>query len=151
MEQATSTATRVLLGMGSLSWNGAERRTDRYGAIGLFSSDSQGNEIVPDAHLLSGSIIRHAGKKGRLVCVVLVNRESTHIGDLFRGIGPTKPDVGEEIILGEGHLFYQKLSDQPITSLGLQPEDGRAKDWLDPHKLYRAHEQTVELYFEPIN
>lgn len=32
--------------------------------------------------------------------------------------------------------------------VGLKPEDGRKTDWLNPHNLYRAHEQTVRLYFE---
>ncbi len=135
--------------MGSLSWHPTERRTDRYGTVALLSKDSQGKEIVPDAHLLPGNITMFAGMKGRLVCVVLAHRESMHIGDLFRDIRPSTPDVGEEIILGEGKLFYQKPTDQPIAALGLEPEDGRFNDWLDPHKLYRAHEQTVELYFEP--
>lgn len=148
MEQKTN-PTRILLGMGSLSWLGGERRTDRYGTVMLYSEDSQGKSIAPDAHVLPAAVLKAAGSKGKLVCVVLANRESTHIGDLFRGIAPTMPAVGEEITLGEGVLFYDKPADRPIEAIGLKPEDGREHDWLDPNMLYRAHEQTVELYFEP--
>jgi hypothetical protein len=40
-------------------------------------------------------------------------------------------------------------NDSFINSIGVQPQDGREMDWMDPHALYRAHDQTVELSFEP--
>ena len=30
-----------------------------------------------------------------------------------------------------------------------RPDDGRDYDWLDPKALYRCHEQTVRLTFDP--
>lgn len=35
------------------------------------------------------------------------------------------------------------------AQVGLRPDDGRDYDWLDIRALYDAHEQTVELYFQP--
>ncbi len=77
---------------------------------------------------------------------MLEARKSEHIGDLFRGFFPETPEVGEEIILGEGSVFYMQEDDR--IYIGLKPNDGREKDWLDPKKLYRAHAQYVELYFK---
>lgn len=86
------------------------------------------------------------GVTGQLIAKVLKVRESKHIGDLFRGFFPTTPEVGEEIILGEGDVFYEVVEGE--VHIGLRPRDGRKKDWLDPKKLYRAHAQYVELYFK---
>ena len=77
---------------------------------------------------------------------MLEARKSEHVGDLFRGFFPETPEVGEEIILGEGSVFYMQEDDR--IYIGLKPNDGRKKDWLDPKKLYRAHAQYVELYFK---
>lgn len=33
-------------------------------------------------------------------------------------------------------------------AVGLRPLDGRETDWLDPHVLYRLHDQTVALRLE---
>lgn len=32
--------------------------------------------------------------------------------------------------------------------VGLRPEDGREKDWLDPHAFYRLHLSKINLFFE---
>jgi hypothetical protein len=144
---------RKHLGTGSLSWNGIERRSDRYGTVMLYAKNSFDVEIAGGAYLHPASIDKCAGKTGRLVCVVKETRQSTHIGDLFRGIFPTTPELNEEIVLGEGELFVMRVEDDPtkaIESIGLKPADGRPNDWLDPTQLYRAHEQTVELYFEAL-
>lgn len=37
----------------------------------------------------------------------------------------------------------------PHDAVGLRPAVPRPSDWLDPHRLYRAHDQTVALYFAP--
>ena len=34
--------------------------------------------------------------------------------------------------------------------IGLKPEDGRTKDWLNPQAFYRLHLSKVKLYFEEI-
>ncbi len=91
------------------------------------------------------------GLPGRLVAEVQATRQSTHVGDLFRGLRPETPEVGERIVLGEGRLFCQTVDrEEGIEAVGCtpEPEDPRDSDWLDPRALYRAHEQTVRLVFE---
>ena len=93
------------------------------------------------------------GDKGRLVAVVTETRRSTHAGDWSRGIYPETPEVGEEILLGEGKLFFDFFDTVElgrIPTVGLRPEQDPHDSWLDVRMLYRAHEQTVELYFEEI-
>jgi hypothetical protein len=134
----------VVVGEGRLTWAGSERRSDRYGAVVLMhDGDSlirSSGYVQPDRSL--------AGRRGSLVAEVLEVRGSTHIGDLFRGLSPSIPEVGERITLGAGTAFVEKAWDD-VEAIGLRPDDGRGEDWLDPKALYRAHEQTVRLIFEP--
>jgi hypothetical protein len=53
-------------------------------------------------------------------------------------------------VLGEGELFVE-IDDEyaGVPTVGVYPEDGRETDWLDVEALYRAHCQTVKVYFEP--
>ena len=129
-----------LIGTGILSWPRYERIGDRYGLVGLFPRDNEDEDALPM------DIVPLDGFKGQLIAKVLEARKSKHIGDFFRGFFPTTPEVGEEIILGEGTVFYEAVDDEIF--IGLKPEDGRKTDWLDPEKLYRAHQQYVELYFK---
>src|SRR5260370_34176704 len=120
------TATATTLGEGVLNWSRYERISDRYGAIHL----SIGNYITwKDAP---------ADTRGTLVAYVLATRQSRHIGDLFRGISPSTPEVGEAITLGTGTLFTQIDDDVPV--IGVKPDDGREHDWMDPTALYRRHD-----------
>lgn len=135
----------ILIGRGSLSWPRIERVSDRYGAIGLYNSNSKEEIVTQGAHLNMEIIKDCAGKKGQLIAKVTETRKSTHIGDLFRGFFPATPFLNEEILLGEGDLFHQV--EDGVDVVGLHPADGRNSDWLNPEMLYRAHEQTVELYF----
>ncbi|HEY9296449.1 MAG TPA: hypothetical protein VIQ31_08760, partial [Phormidium sp.] len=64
---------RRLLGGGELSWNVDERRSDRYGSVGLFSGDN--TKRLEKALELQGTY-------GQLVAEVVETRKSTHIGDL---------------------------------------------------------------------
>jgi hypothetical protein len=121
-----------LIGVGALNWNRGERITDRYGSVHL--TDDGGAAIEFDRAL--------EGKRGKLIAVVTKSRKSDHIGDLFRGIFPSQPDIGEKIELGEGWVFIEG------SEIGLKPEPMRDTDWLNPEALYRCHQQTVELYFE---
>ena len=130
---------RVLMGKGILNWPTKERVGDRYGLVGLWSVAA-----LSFKDLLSFDIEPLEGIKGKLVVKVIEARESQHIGDLYHGFYPTTPDVGEEIILGEGSVFYED------GFVGLAPDDGRRTFWLEPKKLYRAHQQLVELYFEKL-
>jgi hypothetical protein len=140
---------RFVIGEGVLTWHPYERRTDRYGTVFLMTSgdslhEPSGYVPIPDDAPL--------GLPGRLVAEVTATRQSTHVGDLFRGLHPQTPDVVERIVLGEGRLFCHTVeSGDPypaIEAVGLAPEDDRDTDWLDPRALYRAHEQTVRLVFE---
>jgi hypothetical protein len=121
------------LGTGVLTWNRDERIEDRYGTIWLMASVTD-ETPVPFAQLKEGS-------HGKLVALVLEARQSHHMGDLFREVFPVTPEEGESITLGEGTLFFDE------RAVGLLPDDGRDVDWLDINALYRAHAQTVTLYF----
>lgn len=133
----------IELGTGRLSWPRFERVGDRYGTVMLMADGDSFTE--PSRYVRPNNA--PVGQRGTLVAEVLEARESTHIGDLFRGFFPETPEVGERIILGEG-TFFTEETDFGALLLGLRPDDGRDSDWLDPPKLYRAHEQTVRLTFE---
>ncbi len=138
----------INLGVGVLTWDGSERRSDRYGMVWLMEDGftSQTRES-PESILDVAACKSLAFQRGTLVATVIDARQSTHIGDLFRGIFPSTPDVGERIVLGTGqaHREYQPYG----LTIGLKPDDDRDFDWLDPKALYRAHEQLVALTFEP--
>ncbi|TSC81145.1 MAG: phosphoadenosine phosphosulfate reductase [Parcubacteria group bacterium Gr01-1014_19] len=124
------------LGTGVLSWNKSERVSDRYGSVILTPS--------PDNEKSISLIQVNAGRRGRLVVIVKETRQSRHIGDLFHGVFPKTPKVGQKITLGEGSLFFED------GGVGLHPDDGRGTQWLDICALYKAHEQTVTLCFEEL-
>ena len=137
----------IELGTGILTWVGAERRTDRYGSIFLME-DGQTSLTPGDPTI---KINRKAaalfdGVKGTLVATVIEKRQSTHIGDFFRGFFPETPEAGERITLGTGTGFIE--TERAKYAIGVRPDDSRPHDWLDPKALYRAHEQLVSLTFE---
>lgn len=144
--KSTAAIIRVLIGTGILTWSAHERRSDRYGYVNLLK---YGDSLSPHKYI----VIKHQndGQHGKLIAVVRQTRESTHIGDLFHGIFPRTPEVGQEIILGEGTMSYidDTDEDQKFTKIGLIPDDGRNTQWFDMRALYDCHEQTVDLYFEP--
>jgi hypothetical protein len=128
----------IVVGEGRLSWFGEERRSDRYGSVILMLDGDSMTEFSGYVEFDQAL----AGQRGSLVVEVLETRESTHIGDLFRGFFPSTPQVGEVIRLGSGAVFVEPGE---ISTIGLLPDDHRTSDWLDPQALYRAHEQTVRL------
>ena len=130
-----------LIGTGILNWPRHERMFDRYGLVALWPRDDEYGSPLPM------DVVPLEGVRGQLIAKVLEARQSTHIGDLFRDLRPETPEVGEEIVLGEGVVFYELHEDGQVF-VGLKPEDGRTNDWLDPKMLYRAHAQYVELYFK---
>lgn len=132
-----------LIGIGQLSWWPRERRSDRYGAVSLFENASP--RVDNTAIRLSVMPIMRA--RGRLLATVLETRESEHIGDLFRGLAPGGAEVGRTYELGRGTLFATREDD--VEAVGVEPDDGRTVDWLDPTILYTLHQQTVRLVFEP--
>lgn len=140
-----SRAQKTLLGEGPLTWLPTERRSDRYGSVALTSFRSVG----PWQSMIKEDVARSfKGRLGELIAVVKVARESSHVGDLFRGIRHRPQEVGKILILGRGRLFIEPWFDGGVM-VGLRPEDGRKYDWLDPQALYDAHDQTVELSFVP--
>lgn len=89
------------------------------------------------------------GIVGTLKAKVLETRQSLHIGDLARRISTSIPNVDSVIVLGEGMLFYHRYEDEDFNYVGVEPTDPEKEyDWLDPHQLYKVHQQTVELWFE---
>lgn len=136
----------VLLGEGVLTWGRSERVSDRYGFVYLIG---EGGNSMTENHVripLKGAL-RISGE-GRLLCEIIATRESTHIGDLFHGVFPATPEVGELILLGEGTASRDRTEEGDDT-IGLVPEDGRAYFWLDIRALYDCHEQSVKLWFVP--
>lgn len=132
--------TAVILGTGMLTWSRYERIGDRYGTVSLMVSPVRDDfasftDTPPD------------GTVGTLAAEILETRQSAHIGDFARGIGPSTPTAGEIITLGSGALFREDEDGMP--QIGLRPADGRETDWLDPRALYRCHSQTVRLIFTP--
>jgi hypothetical protein len=142
-----------LLAEGELNWSKYERQTDRYGAVhiqtgGFFARTL--NELdadLPEEYAtFDGAPL---GAMGRLLVEVTAARESYHIGDKSREISPSTPEDGERIVLGEGELFVETDDNYAgVPTIGVYPEDGRETDWLDIGALYRAHCQTVKVYFE---
>lgn len=140
------TEERHLLGIGSLNWDVSERRCDRYGSVALCNMNSN-EEVVCKTSVDIGLVNHCVGKKGKLIAKVVKQQQSNHIGDLFRGFSPSTPALHTELELGEGTLFAENKTWAAIC-VGLNPEDGRETDWLNPEILYQAHEQIVELYFQ---
>lgn len=133
----------IELGTGQLSWHGSERRSDRYGTVALWDDATpggNGEQLTWPQEALAA-----AGKTGYLIAHIIETRQSDHIGDLFRGFKPVTPEVDEVIEMGPGVLFFEQIDD--LVCAGLRPDDGRTDDWLDPHDLYRLHQQTVRLEF----
>jgi hypothetical protein len=132
----------TIVGRGRLTWPRMERVGDRYGCVMLLDDRDE-----PDP--LDGTL---EDRYGKLIARVTSRGVSQHIGDLFRGLAPPRsideaPALDSEHVLGEGVVFYEVVDG--CWCIGLEPEDGRGSDWLDPRVLYLLHEQQVELRFEP--
>jgi len=123
----------IYLTKGALDWDIKERKSDRYGAVNM------GVE-VPRAY-------NYIGYRGKLIAKVLGTRSIQHTGDILRGISPSIPTIGDVYVLGTGEFFIEELGS--ITCMGVKPDDNRDSDWLDPHQLYKVHNQFVSLWFEP--
>ncbi len=137
---------REMMGKGIFGWEGNERRSNRYGAIHLAHQPFDGSaqtELVHNQQIMDSL----SGKRVRLTAKVIESRPSSHVGDWFLKIKPSQPDVGEEVDLGVGVLSIDPgYGGEP--EYVLHPADGRRVFWLDPRKMYRLHDQTVEIYVE---
>lgn len=85
------------LATGWLQWPRVERRSNRYGTVRLFEFPRERDTMVDYPSL-------PLGKYGRLVAEVIETQESSHVGDLFRGLQPQTPEVGERMVLGEDFI-----------------------------------------------
>lgn len=129
----------IFLGKGVFGWSPDERRTDRYGSVSLWEKgESEGAIDVP-----AGIV----GTRGSLEAVVEIPQESYHIGDIARGFSPSLPLAGDRVVLGYGTAFVNWRYGQP--HIGLEPDDDRDTDWLNPQVLYRIVHSIVSLYFVP--
>lgn len=135
--------TNSAVGRGVFGWDGHERRSDRYGYFVLSESGYDGNGEYASSGWGDTDPHPLVGRRCRIVARVLESRRSGHIGDLFRGIVPSQPEVGELVHLGEGELTTHDYGWG--RGWGLLPDDERDHDWLEPRKLYRLHDQTVEV------
>lgn len=135
------------IGHGIIAWDGQERRSDRYGSFIVGQKPFDGS-VASAAHLDVRALRKLVGKRVHVWCKVVSTRTSGHLGDLFLGIKPTTPDVGEVVELGVGLLDLEDAGWDGLTAIVLRPGDGRAKFWIDPHKLYRLHDQTVDVFVE---
>lgn len=129
-------AAAYKLGTGILSWDGEERRSNRYGSISLLKSMDSGETtelLIPEGH-------------GVLLVKVVTPQKSRHTGDLSRGIFPRTPRFGQVIVLGAGRFFAIGKA-----RVGVKPAIARPDDWLDPHALFDCHESVVNLYWLPTN
>lgn len=138
---------KMKIGSGVFGWDGAERRSDRYGHVHL-GADPYAKSSVCVPGLNMEAVMGLVSKKVKMWAIVAETRESGHVGDLEYGIKPTTPEVGERVDLGVGLLGIEKVPWDANPALVLVPEDGRNTFWIDPRALYRLHDQTVELHVE---
>ena len=138
---------RVLIASGVLSWHKRERVSNRYGGFFLDEVPYNGQTPVCKPAFNKEAIRPFQGKHVKLTAKVIDARKSGHVGDFALGIFPSQPEIGEEIELGIGPLNVYEEGDFNCFSL-LPSFDNRQELWLDPRKLYRLHDQTIELYAE---
>lgn len=139
---------------GIFMWDGTERRSNRYGFVYAGDSTFEGDvTVTPTIERLVRNL---EGHRVKITCKVLESRESGHAGDKFLLLSsddndylkPTRPQAGEEVVLGVGVLALDKDYTGNHVSFGLFPSDSRETFWYDPRKLYRLHDQTVEIHIE---
>lgn len=140
---------KQILATGIFSWDGQERRSNRYGSFFLETQNCE-ETATATQHYDLNALHALAGKRVSCWCRIVEARKSGHIGDMFLGVFPRMPQAGEEILVGVGVLGVVPNWDGSLAhpALVLAPEDGRDELWIDPRVLYRLHDQTVELYME---
>ena len=134
---------------GIFMWNSVERRSGRYGFV--FLTKANYDETVKVEPTFDEAMVNSlvGNKKVKLYAVVTESRPSGHSGDQFLKIAPSQPEVGERVELGVGMLcMIPNDGYDKDMMIGLEPSDGRTLFWFDPRKLYRLHDQTVELFAE---
>lgn len=136
---------QILVGRGKLTWMKSERVSDRYGAVWLMSNND--SSLTPHEPTPQPLWLPPATQLGSLYAKVIDARESTHIGDFFRGIVPKTPKNGDIFLLGTGTASVESVIN--INTFLLTPTEPRDSDWLNPLALYNCHESIVELIWIP--
>jgi len=138
--------TKTLIATGIFMWDSSERRSDRYGRFYCGSETySAKDKVLPTFESEAAKALM--GKRVRITVEVVAARESGHIGDIFHGISPMKPEKGDIIDLGVGTFDVgRNYNDDP--DIGLCPNDGRGNWWINPHQLFKLHDQTVKVFVE---
>lgn len=131
-----------------LSWEGDERRTARYGAIRCDELTYDGGKAgLFEVH--AAAIESMAGKRVLLTAEVVEHRPSGHLGDNILHIKPNPQPKGTVVDLGIGILRDLGLGKDGVRQIALEPEESRDCFWINPHRLYELHDQTVRLCAEP--
>jgi hypothetical protein len=130
------TTRDVILGEGVLNWQREERICNRYGAVHL--------ETRAGSDTFAAFRNIPAGQPGVLVARILENGEP---GFMAVGRELPLPEPGTVVMLGMGVLFRE--SPDGIPSVGVEPQDGRRENWMDPDTLAVVHQQVVRLEFRP--
>ena len=123
----------ISLGIGVVDWDKNEEASQRYGAIKLLVRP-HGGPTISFYHSY------YQGRKARLIAKVFDTRD-------YPG---SSAAVNENVVLGEGALFFQKKKNGN-EYVGLKPQGGQKKNWLDVSQLESVHMQSVELYFQLID
>jgi hypothetical protein len=97
------------------------------------------------------------GIKSKLEAVgmkVEINSEGLHLGYSDNHLEKHK-DLIEEVVekikkMGCLTGVRNEPPAEVYDMVGLFPEDGRETDWLNPHMIFRAFNNVVNLYFEPV-
>lgn len=140
------------INMGVFMWHAEERRSSRYGGFYLCCQPYNSNPVLEFIQCDEEGLQALRGHKVHIKAKVIDNRKSGHIGDLSLEIRPSKPEVGEVVDLGVGILELGRPLEPGYSPVFfLKPGDGRRAFWLDPHKFYRLHDQTVEVTVEDTN
>jgi hypothetical protein len=131
---------------GIFHWYKEERTEDRYGRFYVtHSTDRVQGRVAFDETRMRALV----GKRVRILCEVVEARKSGHVGDLYHKIFPTTPNKGEVVDLGVGIFNVVEGPPEGSPQFSLEPTDGRKVFWMDPHKLYRLHDQTVRVFVHP--
>lgn len=128
---------------GIFSWSSTERQTDRYGSFVVLDTTYDGKVHV-EPTFDRARVDALVGKRVRITVQVTATRKSGHAGDQVAKIEPVTPDLGEIVDLGVGILGVD-TNEWGAQEISLKPSPRRTRWWLDPHKLYRLHDQTVAV------
>ena len=126
------------LGKGTFAWTRQERISDKYSKFFLNNTPEYNKKQLKQLE----------DKNGVLYARVIEGNESSHIGDIIRGlVQEDVPNQGQEFKLGRGSLIVDWDSNKNIE-IGIQPKNDSSSDWLNPESMYQIHDCIVEVYFK---